>query len=51
VTKETNFKLISDEKAVKNCEEVGLGVVLVPTIIKGRNDHETGAIIRLQPTI
>ena len=46
VTKETNFKLISDEKAVRNCEEVGLGVVLVPTIIKGRNDHETGAIIR-----
>jgi hypothetical protein len=46
VTKETNFKLRSDEKAVRHCEEVGLGVVLVPTIIKGRNDHETGAIIR-----
>ncbi|MDD1707694.1 MAG: radical SAM protein [Methanoregulaceae archaeon] len=46
VTKETNFKLKSDEKAVKHCEEVGLGMVLVPTIIKGRNDHETGAIIR-----
>ncbi len=46
VTKETNSKLRSDEKAVKNCEEVGLAVVLVPTIIKGRNDHETGAIIR-----
>jgi len=27
VTKETNFKLKSDEKAVKNCEEVGLGVI------------------------
>ena len=46
VTKETNSKIKSDEKAVRNCEDVGLGVVLVPTIIKGRNDHEIGPIIR-----
>ncbi|MDD1706765.1 MAG: radical SAM protein [Methanoregulaceae archaeon] len=46
VSKKTNFKLTSDEKAVNNCEEVGMGLVLVPTIIKGRNDHELGDIIR-----
>ncbi|HIH27827.1 MAG TPA: radical SAM protein [Methanoregulaceae archaeon] len=46
VTRETNTKLTSDKKAVENCEEVGLGLILVPTIIKGRNDHEVGAIIR-----
>ncbi len=46
VSKKTNFKLASDEKAVRNCEEVGLGMVLVPTIIKGRNDHEVGDMIR-----
>jgi len=46
VTKETNFKFATDEKAIRNCEEVGLGLVLVPTIIKGRNDHEVGDIIR-----
>jgi hypothetical protein len=46
VSKKTNFKITSDEKAVKNCEEVGMGLVLVPTIIKGRNDHEVGDIIR-----
>jgi len=46
VSRETNFKFTSDEKTVKNCEEVGMGLVLVPTIIKGRNDHEVGDIIR-----
>jgi hypothetical protein len=46
VSRRTNFKITSDEKAVKNCEEVGMGLVLVPTIIKGRNDHEVGDIIR-----
>jgi uncharacterized radical SAM superfamily Fe-S cluster-containing enzyme len=46
VTRQTNFKLKTDEKAVEHCEKVGLGVVLVPTIIRGRNDHEAGAIIR-----
>lgn len=46
VSKETNFKLVHDLKAVENCKKVGLGVVLVPTIIKTRNDHEIGDIIR-----
>ncbi len=46
VTRETNAKLASDRRAVENCERIGLGVVLVPTVIKGRNDHEVGAIIR-----
>lgn len=46
VSRETNFKLTSDEKAVRNCEKVGMGLVLVPTVIKGRNDHEVGDIIR-----
>jgi hypothetical protein len=32
-------------KAVQNCREFGLNVVLVPTIINGINDHEIGPII------
>lgn len=46
VTKETNFKLASDLKAIENCKTVKLGIVLVPTIIKTKNDHEIGDIIR-----
>jgi 7,8-dihydro-6-hydroxymethylpterin dimethyltransferase len=46
VTKETNPNLAIDEKVVANCQKVGLGIVLVPTLIKGRNDHEIGAIIQ-----
>jgi len=46
VSKETNFKLPHDLKAVENCKKVGLGIVLVPTIIKTKNDHEIGGIIR-----
>jgi 7,8-dihydro-6-hydroxymethylpterin dimethyltransferase len=42
----TNPQLTIDKKAVHNCKEVGLGMVLVPTVIKGRNDNEVGAIIR-----
>jgi hypothetical protein len=45
VTRETNFKLKSDEKVIRNCEQAKVGLVLVPTIIRGRNDHEAGAII------
>ena len=33
-------------KAIENLKRVRLGVVLVPTVIKGRNDHELGDIIR-----
>lgn len=46
VSKETNFKLAHDLKAVENLKKAKQGVVLVPTIIKGQNDHEIGDIIR-----
>jgi uncharacterized radical SAM superfamily Fe-S cluster-containing enzyme len=46
VTKETNPHLAINKKAVENMEKVRLGVVLVPTVIRGRNDHELGEIIR-----
>lgn len=46
VTKDTNPNLAVDEKVVANCIKVGLGIVLVPTIIRGRNDHQIGDIIR-----
>jgi 7,8-dihydro-6-hydroxymethylpterin dimethyltransferase len=46
VTRETNPNLAIDEKAVANCQKVGLGIVLVPTLIRGRNEHEIGAIIQ-----
>jgi len=32
--------------AIENCRKVGLGIVLVPTVIKSVNDHELGALIR-----
>ncbi len=32
--------------ALANCKEAGLGVVLVPTVIGGVNDHELGDLIR-----
>jgi uncharacterized radical SAM superfamily Fe-S cluster-containing enzyme len=34
-------------KALANCRELGMNVTLVPTIVKGVNDHEIGAIIDL----
>jgi len=46
VSKATNPFLAIHEKAVENLKSVGLGVVLVPTIIRGRNDQEIGDIIR-----
>ena len=33
------------ERAIKNCIEVGVGVVLVPVIIPGINDEEIGGIL------
>jgi hypothetical protein len=33
-------------KAIENLKAVRLGVVLVPTVIHGKNDHELGDIIR-----
>jgi len=46
VSKETNPFITMHLKAVENLKQVRLGVVLVPTVIKGRNDHELGDIIR-----
>jgi hypothetical protein len=31
--------------AIENCRKVGLGVVLVPTVIGGVNDHELGKLV------
>jgi uncharacterized radical SAM superfamily Fe-S cluster-containing enzyme len=33
--------------AIENCRKAGLKIVFVPTIVKGVNDHEIGAMIRL----
>ena len=46
VSDETNPFLKWHEKAIARMKSVGLGCVLVPTVIKGRNDNELGAIIR-----
>ena len=46
ISKETNPYLKTHLKAIENLKAVRLGVVLVPTIIRGRNDHEIGDIIR-----
>ncbi|WP_421908384.1 tetraether lipid synthase Tes [Methanolacinia petrolearia] len=46
VTKETNPFLKLSKKAIENCSACGQGVVLVPTVINGKNDHEVGAIIK-----
>ncbi len=47
VTQETNPKNYWEvPDALNNCREAGLGVVLVPTIIRGNNDHELGDMIR-----
>lgn len=46
VTKETNPKMAIDERAIANCEKAGVGVVLVPTVIKGRNDDQLGGILK-----
>lgn len=46
VTKKTNPFLVTHKKAIANCAAVGLGIVLVPTMIKGRNEKEAGDIIR-----
>jgi len=42
-----NKNLLSTKlKAIENCRKVNLGIVLVPTIVKGINDHQIGDIIR-----
>jgi uncharacterized radical SAM superfamily Fe-S cluster-containing enzyme len=32
---------------IENCRKAGLKIIFVPTIVKGVNDHEIGAMIRL----
>lgn len=34
-------------KALENCSDLGMNVTLVPTIVKGINEHEIGAILDL----
>ncbi len=47
VSKETNPLLEKTSlPAIENCRKAGLGIVLVPTIINGKNNHEIGDIIR-----
>ena len=46
ISETTNPILATSRKVISNCAEVGMAVVLVPTVIRGRNDHEVGAIIR-----
>jgi uncharacterized radical SAM superfamily Fe-S cluster-containing enzyme len=47
VTEQTNPKNHWEiPKILQNCREAGIGIVLVPTVIKGVNDHEIGAILR-----
>jgi uncharacterized radical SAM superfamily Fe-S cluster-containing enzyme len=46
VSRETNPFLKKHLQAIENLKKVRLGAVLVPTVIKGRNDHEIGEIIR-----
>ena len=47
MTEKTNPKNHAEVyRAIENCRKVNLGIVLVPTVIKGVNDHELGAIIK-----
>ena len=46
VSPATNPLLKIHEKVIENLKNVRLGVVLVPTVIHGKNDNELGDIIR-----
>ena len=46
VSPETDPFMEKHRKVVELCGEVGLGMVLVPTVIAGKNDHEVGGIIK-----
>ena len=46
VTPATNPFLKIHIKALENLSKAGLGVVLVPTVIKGRNSSEVGEILK-----
>jgi len=34
-------------KVIENCREVGIKIVFVPTVVKGLNDSQVGAIVKL----
>ena len=38
-------------EAIQNCSDLGIGVTLVPTVVKGVNDHDLGAMIRLAESL
>ncbi len=46
VSRATNPFLATHERTLDRCMAAGMGVVLVPTVIRGRNDHEVGEIIK-----
>jgi uncharacterized radical SAM superfamily Fe-S cluster-containing enzyme len=47
MTPETNPKNYWEAPgAIENCRKAGIGIVLVPTVIGGINDHELGDILR-----
>ena len=46
VTPKTNPLLKIHRKALENLGRAGLGAVLVPTVIRGRNDQEVGKILK-----
>jgi|WetSurMetagenome_2_1015567.scaffolds.fasta_scaffold05277_3 7,8-dihydro-6-hydroxymethylpterin dimethyltransferase len=46
ITKTTNPLIESIKKVIENCKKVNLNIVLVPVLIKGKNLHEAGKIVR-----
>ncbi len=46
ISKTTEPFLEVKKQAIANCRKVKLGVVLVPTILKGVNDNEAGSIVK-----
>lgn len=46
ISKATEPLLEVKKQAIANCRNVRLGIVLVPTILNGVNDHEIGGIVR-----
>ena len=45
LTEENNPWLEQNKKTIENCRKAGMGIVLVPVVIKGVNDHQLGDII------
>lgn len=45
----TRGKALLEKKlaCIENCRKAGLKIILVPTIVKGVNDHQIGDMIRL----